>query len=109
MPLYRLGADATPFKHALLIRRDLNEREFAFFVVFAPKGAALEELVKLAGMRWSIELGFEEAKSLTGLDEYEVRKYLACYRHITFSLLAHAFLNIIKLKGQTAEKGGLET
>ena len=109
VPLYRLGVGATPFKYALLIRRDLTDGELSFFVVFAPKETTFEELVKIAGMRWSIEVEFEEAKSLTGLDEYEVRKYLAWYRHITLSLLAHAFLNVIKLKGRTAEKGGLET
>jgi SRSO17 transposase len=109
VPLYRLGADAIPFKHALLLRRDLQDGELSFFVVFAPKEVTLEQLVEVAGMRWSIEMGFEEAKSLTGLDEYEVRKYVAWYRHITFSLLAHAFLNVIKLKGRSAEKGGLLT
>ena len=62
VPLYRLGAGATPFRHALLLRRDLKEGELSFFVVFAPKEATREELVKIAGMRWSIEMGFEEPR-----------------------------------------------
>ena len=58
------------------IQRDLTERELSYFVVLAPKEATLEELVKIADLRWSNEMGFEGAKSLTGLDEYEVRKYV---------------------------------
>jgi hypothetical protein len=33
-----------------------------------------------------------EAKNETGLDHYQVRRYRAWYRHITLSMLAHAFL-----------------
>ena len=51
VPLYRFGAGATPYKHALLLRRDLTDGELSFFVVFAPKEATLEELVEVAGMR----------------------------------------------------------
>ena len=43
-------------------------------------------------MRWRIEEGFEQAKGVFGLDEYEVRKYGVWHRHIALSLLAHAFL-----------------
>ena len=35
---------------------------------------------------------FAEAKNETGLDHYQVRRYRAWYRHITLSMLAHAFL-----------------
>ena len=31
-----------------------------------------------------------------GLDEYEVRKWEACYRHVTLSLLAHAYLAVLR-------------
>jgi SRSO17 transposase len=43
----------------------------------------------LAG-RWSE--CFEEAKGETGLDEYEVRTWRSWHRHITLSMMAHAFL-----------------
>lgn len=42
--------------------------------------------------RWTIEQCLEEAKGETGLDEYEARSWPSWYRHITLSLLAHAFL-----------------
>ena len=37
---------------------------------------------------------FGEAKNEAGLDHYQVRKYRAWYRHITLSILAHAFLAV---------------
>jgi hypothetical protein len=37
---------------------------------------------------------FAEAKNETGLDHYQVRLYYAWYRHITLSMLAHAFLAV---------------
>ena len=37
---------------------------------------------------------FGEAKNKAGLDHYQVRKYRAWYRHITLSMLAHAFLAV---------------
>jgi SRSO17 transposase len=48
----------------------------------------------VAGARWGIEDRFSEAKNETGLDHYQVRKYQAWYRHVTLSMLAHAFLAV---------------
>jgi SRSO17 transposase len=81
----------------LLVRRALTpnakgELELAFFCCCAPPGATLTELVAVAGARWAIEDCFAEAKNETGLDHYQVRRYRAWYRHITLSMLAHAFL-----------------
>jgi SRSO17 transposase len=83
----------------LLARRSLtrNEKgrpELAFFICYAPGGATLAELVAVAGARWTIEECFQAAKNETGLDQYQVRLYGAWYRHITLSMLAHAFLAV---------------
>ena len=85
--------------HQLLARRSLHvnskgEKEIAFFWCYAPRGASLAELVAVAGARWAIEDCFAEAKNETGLDHYQVRRYGAWYRHITLSMLAHAFLAV---------------
>jgi SRSO17 transposase len=45
-------------------------------------------------MRWAIEESFEEGKGEVGLDQYEVRRWVGWYRHITLALLAHAFLAV---------------
>ena len=56
----------------------------------------LEELVRAAGKRWTIEECFEEAEGEVGLDQYEVRRWDGWYRHITLSRLAHAYLTVIR-------------
>jgi SRSO17 transposase len=95
LPLPRWGqSDAV--LHALLVRRSLNDGELAYFVVFAPAGTALQTLVTVAGMRWTIEECFEVGKSETGLDEYEVRHWPGWYRHITLSMVALAFLAVTR-------------
>jgi SRSO17 transposase len=83
----------------LLVRRSLTpnakgELELAFFLCSAPPGTTLAELAAVAGARWAIEDCFAEAKNETGLDHYQVRRYRAWYRHITLSMLAHAFLAV---------------
>lgn len=107
-PLWRL--QLTPEEraqgHWLLIRRSLDDpTEMAYYVVFAPRTTTtLATVVRVAGMRWAIESGFETAKNECGLDEYEVRKWGAWYRHITLAVLAHAFLTV--MRAQEREKGG---
>lgn len=87
----------------LLVRRSLEDAEDrAYYAVFAPQGATLEELVRVAGRRWAIEIAFEAAKQEVGLDQYEVRKWEAWYRFITLALFAHAFLAVQRAR---AEKG----
>ena len=78
----RLGESAAPrmarpeWEHWLLVRRSLEDpEETAYSVVFAPAATTLEELVPVAGRRWTIETAFEAAKQEVGLDEYEVRSW----------------------------------
>ena len=78
--------------HWLLIRRCVADPlEKAYYLVFAPPGTSLPEMVKAIGARWHIEQDFETAKDM-GLDHYEVRCFVGWYRHITLVMLAHAFL-----------------
>jgi SRSO17 transposase len=96
LPLFRLQIteEERRFEHLLLVRRSLEDpRKLAYYVVFAPKGTPLEELVRVAGSRWRIESCLEQAKGGFGLDEYEVRHWEAWHRHVTLSLLAHAFVS----------------
>ena len=95
---WALVGDGAPGHH-LLIRRSLRpgekgQLELAYFRCFAPAGTTLAELVAVAGARWAVEDCFAEAKNETGLDHYQVRKYRAWYRHVTLSMLAHAFLAV---------------
>ena len=94
----------------LLVRRSLSDpTEIAYYVVFAPVATSIEEMISVAGTRWTIESGFETAKGEVGLDQYEVRSWSGWYRHITLALVAHAFLSIARAQGadQGAKKGDL--
>jgi SRSO17 transposase len=64
----------------------------------APADATPQDLAIAAGQRWNIESCFEAAKQETGLDEYEVRSWHGWYRHITLSMLAMAFLTVVRAK-----------
>jgi SRSO17 transposase len=87
-----------------LVRRRIDEPgDLSAYVVFAPEGTSLEELAKVAGSRWQIEVAFEGAKGEVGLDHYEVRNWRGWYRHITLALFAHALLSVIQVKGQDIE------
>jgi SRSO17 transposase len=108
--LLRLGWPG--WRHALLVRERLvpdehGKYERAYYVVFAPRTATLEEVVRVAGARWAIEQGFEAAKQEAGLDEYEVRKYAGWHRYITLALFAHAFLAAVRAHAtpRAAKKG----
>jgi len=83
--------------HAFLVRRHPTDpTEEAYFRVFAPAGTPLQTLVQVAGRRWTIEECFELGKGEVGLDDYEVRHWLAWYRHITLGMLALAFLAVMR-------------
>ncbi len=109
----RLPYESAPgTAHWLLARRSLSDpTAFAYYRAFGPAGTAVEELVRVAGMRWAIEAGFEDAKGAVGLDHYEVRKWTAWYRHVTLALLAHAYLEVTRrhATGDEGQKGGRRT
>ena len=81
--------------HALLLRRHPEHPdELAYYLVYAPTGTPLAEIVRAAGARWTIDDLFKLAKGQVGLDHYEVRSWQGWYRHITLALLALAALTI---------------
>jgi SRSO17 transposase len=65
-------------------------------MVFARQGTTLKEVVRVAGNRWTIESGFEEAKGEVGLDHDEVRSWTGWYRHITLAMWAYAWLVVMR-------------
>jgi SRSO17 transposase len=93
--------DTTPpgWSRWLLVRRALTrnakgEHELAYYLCCAPAGTTDEDLIRVAGSRWAVEECFQTAKTETGLDQYQVRRYDAWYRHVTLAMLAHAYLSV---------------
>jgi SRSO17 transposase len=90
----------------LLVRRSRRDGELAFYACCGPAETSLLGLVRVAGTRWAIEDGFQQAKTEVGLDHYEVRRWPGWYRHITLALLAHAFLTVTRAQATTASARG---
>ena len=93
----------------LLIRRSASEpSEVAYFACGGPPATTLDDLVRVAGVRWSIEDLFELAKGDCGLDEYEVRGWVGWHRHVTLSLWALAVVAVIRSRAAqpTGKKKG---
>ena len=96
------------FGHWLLVRRSLSDRsECAYYQVFAAQETSLNTMIGVAGTRWTIEVGFENAKGEVGLDQYEVRSWHGWYRHMSLALWAQALLVVLrKQQAQSTSKGG---
>ena len=112
-PSLRLGADRHRRRpgHHLLARRSLlpgekDTLELAFFRCWSPRPVTRPELIAVVGARWGIEDCFAESKGVAGLGHYQVRKYRAWYRHVTLSMLAHAFLSVAARPARPATASG---
>jgi SRSO17 transposase len=100
------GTGCHGFTRWLLLRRSVtNPTQVAYYLCYGPTDTDDEQLIRVAGTRWAIEECFQAAKGQVGLDEYQVRRYIPWYRHITLAMLAHAFLAIIA--ATAAKKGAL--
>lgn len=86
------GEEPTHRRWVLARRSIKRPDEVAYYLAYGPTAVTVAELVRIAGSRWAIEECFQAAKNECGLDEYEVRRYVGWYRHITLAMLAHAFL-----------------
>lgn len=91
------------YSRGLLIRRSIADpSDVAFFACGGPPDTTLEDLVRVAGRRWTIEEDFELAKGDCGLDEYEVRSWDGWHRHVTLSLWALAVVTVIRSRALRA-------
>jgi SRSO17 transposase len=85
----------------LVLRRNLADpRVVKYYISNAPAAIEPLELVRMSGMRWPVELAFEEAKDELGMDQYETRAWLGWHHHMTLSMLAHHFLVWVRVRWQ---------
>ena len=85
----------------LVIRRNVADpSEIKFYLCNAPADIALTELVRVSGLRWPIEMSFEEGKGEVGLDHYETRSWLGWHHHMLLTCLAHHFLVWLRVQFQ---------
>jgi SRSO17 transposase len=99
---------APGFTHTLLIRRATTPSvtqkhpdgiyEVEYFLAHHRTGTPIPKLLAAAGLRWNIEDDNRAGKQEAGLGDYQVRKWTPWYRHITISMLAHAFLAVTRAR-----------
>lgn len=80
--------------HSLLIRRNITTGELAFYRCWAPGPVTLAQLVRIAGIRATVEESFQTAKGQVGLDQHQVRRWQSWHRFTTLALAALAILAI---------------
>jgi SRSO17 transposase len=61
-----------------------------------PADTRIEELVRLAKIRWRIEHDYRELKHGLGLDHFEGRSFAGWHRHVTLAALAQAFCTLLR-------------
>ncbi len=61
-----------------------------------PADTPIEELVRLAKIRWRVEHDYRELKTGLGLDHFEGRSYAGWHRHVTLAVLAQAFCTLLR-------------
>lgn len=77
----------------LLIEWPIGEKEpTKFWLSTMPDDISLEQLVRLAMIRWRIERDYLEMKSEFGLDHYEGRSWRGFHHHGTLCIAAYAFI-----------------
>jgi len=85
----------------LIIRRNLDDpTEVKFYFSNAPADISLIEFIRISGMRWPIEIIFEEAKGEIGFDHYETRSWIGWHHHMLLAALAHLFLVRLRIRLQ---------
>ncbi len=90
----------------LLVRRDSADSDAPTnWLADGPMETTLEELVRVCDARWQIEECFAQAKGEVGMDQYEVRTWVAWHRFVTLCLLAHAYLVVMRAAARQEEVG----
>lgn len=68
-----------------------------YWISNLPPDTSPERLVRLARLRWKIELDYKQLKGELGLDHYEGRSWLGWYHHTALVTAAHGFLTLERL------------
>jgi SRSO17 transposase len=90
---------------ALLVCRDvMPPHTVTPYLCHTPVPVGLAELIRVAESRSTVVECVAEANRYAGLDSYEVRNYIAWYRHVTMALIANSFLTVTRSRFGTSER-----
>jgi len=92
--LRRAHPEALPLAWLLCQWPEGEAEPVKYWLANLPAEATLAELVRLAKLRWRIELDYREMKDALGLDHFEGRSFRGWHHHVTLVSLAHGFLTL---------------
>ena len=78
--------------HVLAIREVSSPKTIKYALSNAPAETSLERLVPMQRQRFWVERAFEDAKSESGLAEYQVRGWRAWHHHMALVMMAMLFM-----------------
>ena len=68
-----------------------------YWLASLPEDTPLQELVRLAKLRWRVEHDYRELKDGLGLDHFEGRSFGGWHHHVTLVSAAHAVVTLQRL------------
>jgi SRSO17 transposase len=90
--------DGRPGRGVWLYIRQMDDGPAKYALCNAPANSSPEDIRRPALMRWSIEQCFKECKEYLGMDHYEARSWPGWHRHMLITLLAHLFVNKLRVR-----------
>jgi SRSO17 transposase len=87
------GRKQPPRQWHLLVRREIDTpRKIKYTLSNAPADMPLERLSYIQGQRYWVERALQDAKSHSGLGDYQVRGWLGWHHHMAIVLMAMLFV-----------------
>ncbi len=95
---WREGAEVPPREEWLIAEwHEGHDQPTDYWISNLPADTEPERLVRLARMRWKMELDYKQLKGELGLDHYEGRSWLGWHHHTALVTAAHGFLTLERL------------
>ena len=96
--VFECNDEGLPGKELWLYLRKEMDGKIRYYISNAPIDTSIDELNRVATMRWPIEQSFEDGKKYLGMDHYEHRSWKAWHRHMMFIMVTMLFILQMRMK-----------
>lgn len=100
------AAKLPPRRYHLLVCRNPLSGEIKDFLSNAPPETMVQEMLKVAFSRWTVERCFEDQKQEVGLAHWEGRSGTGLKRHLILSAVSHLFIASVREQLGGEKSGG---
>jgi hypothetical protein len=88
-----------------VVARNAVTAEIKYFVTNAPPSVRVEEIIRVAFTRWTVERCFEDAKTELGLSHFEVRNWTSLMRHLLLTAVGLLVLSRVTKRHRSKSSG----